>query len=211
MMLDDEYDQSLWLLLKVNNNNSKTLDFIKEYPEELIKKIQITLRKYKNCNLASLDIDDVELSDFNGSMILNDNLSYWYCIDIVNGVLDIGRTFDMGFDQYDIFELTLAKFNKNYYEDLKIGKGMYIGSTMCSFVDDDYEENIVDVSFCNYDLIKLPFSKMIVKENNSYNRKNRYSMVHCENIPCELNKKYFNMVDSSKKLVRYKKNKVSGK
>ena len=59
MIFGKEYDLSLWYILKVRNKyRKKTIDFIKELPEEFLENIRTTYLKGINNNVGLDDEED---------------------------------------------------------------------------------------------------------------------------------------------------------
>lgn len=208
MIFNKEYDMSLLMMLASNNKSRRKIaEFIKEYPEDLIYRIHHSLEKYNDYLNENLLIMDMELTDFNGSVILDDNVSYWYCVDVFNGALELGRTSNMGEGKSDVFQLSLSMFNRDDYESNKYFQEMYLGTVTSSFVKNDVNDNkgVIDLYSTYFSVIKTPFDRVVIKSNDFSDDKNRYCSIDFSTIIEEYDNDILKNSDSLNHLVRRKK------
>jgi len=210
MIFNKGYDMSLWLILASNtvNRRRKILDFVNEYPDNLIHRLHVSLDKYADYVHENFVIMDMELTDFNDSIIFDD-VSYWYCIDVFNGTLELGRTSYMGDGQSDVFQLSLSMFSRRDYESHRYFQEMYLGTVTGSFVNNEANGNkgVIDFYSTQFSIIKAPFDRLVVKSNDFSDDKNRYCSFDFSTINEDYNKDSLNSNDVFKGLVRSKKNK----
>ena len=111
MIFDEDYDRSLWYIVKGDRTNRKELvNFIKELPAELIDKAGKTLAKAKKGEIK----EDVSFSfqDESGTNVYYDfdYSAFDSCVTITKGIDD----YKLG---EDTFELILFPVNKELLEE----------------------------------------------------------------------------------------------
>lgn len=169
MIIDKKYDMSLWLIFSKDIKNRKSLiNFLEKMPQELIEKIQFSL-KYEN----GIDTNEVI------SVPVNNGLYYWYNIDNHTGMLEIGRMFSMFGKKSEGFHLILYPTTKEELYGLKQHESKEIGLIYDYYVDTSLktENNTVDYQLISFDIYKNIFGGLCLKSNNYLEHiYNRYSV-----------------------------------
>lgn len=124
MIFGKEYDLSLWYMLKVKNLYlGKTINFIKELPEELLNNIQTTYIKGTNNNRG---LDDKQDPFYNIQSEVNPNIYYKFYIMCRDLYIFKMQTTN-GVDRV-IFSITLSPNNSNDIINLEKNKKRTLGS-----------------------------------------------------------------------------------
>lgn len=108
MILNYEYDQSLWLVVcNDKKNRNMVIDFIYSIPDDLYAEIMNSadiVNEYRKNNISYWDRKYKEL---HGSVITSDQLMFWYSIDPYDYGITLGYSVFDGNEYQESFEMTL--------------------------------------------------------------------------------------------------------
>ena len=147
MIFGKEYDLSLWFILKVRNKyRKKTIDFIKELPEEFLENIRTAYLKGINNNVG---LDNEEDKFYKVQSNVDSNIYYKFyimCSDlyidkikIINGV------------SKKLLSLTLIPNNPYYIEQMDKNKEICLGSISTGQLQEiNYKELVYDLKKTNF-------------------------------------------------------------
>ncbi len=177
MIFNDEYDASLWCMIKADKKNRKELvDFLKEIPEELIINVRTAINKAQE--------EQFEDETFSERYISKDNPSIYYSYDVDFMNLTITKSIDDGKTEQDLFRLTL---NPISLED----KFNWLG-TISNVVNSEYiSENmqVTDEIEREYTIHHLPVGYFVSYAVYSDKRESKhYRPISLKKIPNDLNR-----------------------
>ena len=151
MIFGNEYDMSLWYILKVRNKYRKSIiEFIKELPEEFLENIRTTYLKGIDKNVG---LDDEEDKFYKVQSNVDSNIYYKFYI--MCGDLYIDKIKIINGVSKNLFSLTLIPNNPNHIEQMDKNKEIYLGSISTGQLQEiSYKE-------LEYDLKKTNFGNML--------------------------------------------------
>ena len=151
MILGNEYDMSLWYILKVRNKYRKSIiEFIKELPEEFLENIRTAYLKGIDKNVG---LDDEEDKFYKVQSNVDSNIYYKFYI--MCGDLYIDKIKIINGVSKNLFSLTLIPNNPNHIEQMYKNKEICLGSISTGQLQEiSYKE-------LEYDLKKTNFGNML--------------------------------------------------
>lgn len=151
MIFGNEYDMSLWYILKVRNKYRKSIiEFIKELPEEFLENIRTAYLKGIDKNVG---LDDEEDKFYKVQSNVDSNIYYKFYI--MCGDLYIDKIKIINGVSKNLFSLTLIPNNPNHIEQMDKNKEIYLGSISTGQLQEiSYKE-------LEYELKKTNFGNML--------------------------------------------------
>lgn len=188
MILNYEYDQSLWLVVCNNKKNKNMIiDFMHSIPDDLYAEIMNSadiVNEYRRNNVTYWDRKYKEL---HGSVITSDQLMYWYSIDPYNYGITLGYSVFDGNDYQESFEMTL-------YPLEQAKKELYDGNLVAKICD----VSNIDGSYNNEDKYIIKKCKNGVVMCLQSNKREKYSNIKFDMIPQDIQ---FSDLRNGKKLI----------
>ncbi len=131
MIFSDDYDASLWCIVKGDKKSRNELvHFLRELPEELVWKIRETL--------AKADRDELkETVSFNCKNKTYTDIFYSFDFDPEDPSITIVKGIDDGKMGINLFELMLNPINKKKLKQMECGDEEWLG-TITNIVDTKY-------------------------------------------------------------------------
>ena len=191
MIFNNEFDKSLWLMMKSDiKNRKKIVDFIKSIPYELILSIRDNLIEYDKYKIDNMGIDfnNREYKCFNKQIYSSVGELYSFNIDVRRDTLSITKSIYVMGAYYKNFSIELMNINKN----LNLSKINDIG-VMCYSTDGVGNLKKVNYGFMDMGL----FNVLLSSVNNDIYRFCGFVNVD-KDIDLELN-------NNVEKLIRIKK------
>lgn len=188
MIFNKEFDKSLWLILKGDNDKKRmVLDLISSIPAPLYQQIVDALVKF--CEVREKDnIYILDREDINGEFLLNENYKYYFTLDMVLSCLIVGKKVLLRGEYQKIFELTL--FSDASYNKVENFGEQYLGSIYQPYLN----------SAVNYELISTLLGMMVVTRKPDCLP--MYKKVNINTIPNDIT---INELDENKRLLKIRK------
>lgn len=152
MILDKDYDNSLWYMMLARDKNAdELLAFLKSLPKGLMDTIKSDILRRKNGNYTTIDA-------LNGDHYYEDpkdpSIYYYYNLEADTGAVIISKSMvhvdnkgmdfvdDEDFDDVaDLYELTLFPMSKEEPDDLNIGEAIWYGAIK-NFREEEFNYHI---------------------------------------------------------------------
>lgn len=184
MILNKNYDMSLWLILHSDKVNRGVIaEFINNIPKELRNEIQSSLKCYMDTIVKNGIDSNIDRELLSGEFVTTGDMKYWYMVNLQTGALQLGEAIVDGREQYDTVQITLLPVNDVDIKNMKNYTDSLIGEMVYSYeIDDNSDKTISDFDLMQYYILKLPFGGMIVNSCDSV--KNKYSLLNMEIVPC---------------------------
>ena len=177
MIIDRDYDASLWYIIKSDRKNRKEIvNFIKELPEEFLKKMRLSIEKSgkEQLNFDEPNLDFNEYSDHYTYPNKNSpGIYYYYQINQIKEKqsLTIVKTFYDGVKEDDIIELKLFPINLEYAKEMNNFEEEWIGNVTTNIKTTHIDDTVVSIKcdYSEYNIYNTPigyfigYSKVILK------------------------------------------------
>lgn len=211
MILNKEYDMSLWLMLHSDKINRDIIaNFISNIPEELYEEIKNSLNFYMYAfsrKDVNININEYTEKTLSGEVVTTGDMKYWYMINPQTGSLELGEAIIDGEFEYDTIQVTLFPVSDTKVMNMKNYTDCLIGEYIYNYgLDDSDDLSVLDFDLMTYYLFKLPFGRAML--NCCDLDKNKYRLLNMEIIPCNYNVNDLESKKELRKLVRgrrYKK------
>lgn len=124
MVIRNDFDKTLWLILKFDKKNRKDIfEFIKNIPDDLFERIHLELEK------CSIDDEKYPLKKINKAFRNDNGDTYFYTVSL-NGCqiiinLSIWNQFDSTYDE--VIQITLYSLSMDDIKDIEPEYPIYIG------------------------------------------------------------------------------------
>ncbi len=187
MIFDNDYDNSLWYIVKADKKNRKELvDFLKEIPEELFDIIRKAIK----------EINGGYLEDTNDPISFRykcKNSDFYYDCNIDS--FDMGINIEKGIDDgkmgKPLFYMILYPTNLEQLKEIEIGDEMWIGSISnvanCEYLADNMQQT--DEIETEYNIRHLPIGYFVSCAKYSDKREYMYyKPISLKKIPNDLNR-----------------------
>lgn len=201
MVFGGNFDRTLWLMLCANKyRKEEIMEFIKELPYDLILKIRKSLVVYNKYLSGDTSIN---LEELEGKVATSSDMVYYYSFNCVCQSLSINSAILFDGKELDDISLTLYSVASDEYNDLRTFDYLSLGVFTDLFMSDIMNDELctVDSNSVYYDLVKMPFGKLMIDTMDSFcERKSR--LVDFSRIPTDYNLSDIANAKSMNNLVR---------
>lgn len=193
MIFDNDYDKSLWLLVKADiDNKVKVTNFISSIPYELYIEIKDRLSKVNEYKSNNLYLDKVIY--YHGNCVIDDR-RFFYSINPYNYGLSLGYSVLNEYSDFErVYEFTIFPFEySNLYDEknsLLVARVEYDGSSL-------YCENTKDV-FLSTGILESSYLKFLYQVS-SWGEILGVKIINCKNLNDNI------ILNKSNKLIRKRK------
>ena len=189
MILDNNFDKSLWIMIKGDRKNRKRIvDFIKSIPYEFILMIQEGLTEYEKYKIENegIPINDREYECFDNQMYNNIGELYSFNIDTKMDILTITKSIYILGSYYRNFNIKLININNDNKSMIRD-----IGS-LCYPID-----GVRNMQKINYSIEDIGLTNILISSNNDI-----YRFCGVVDIDSNIN---LNLDNINRKIIRTKK------
>lgn len=204
MIIDKNFDKSLWLVLNADKKNSeRVVNFIVNIPNELKEQIKEKIKilnEFKNS-------EDKRITFLCGEYETSEHLLYWFELDSYFEEIDMGYKRFNGCVYEDVFEMTLSLsedlFSVKNFDKKNIGRIEYDIST--KNIDNIF--NVVESSENEYNLYRTPLGYLVVYSvDDDKGIKHYMKIINILDMPEQLFIDDIKDRNDAKKLVKERKN-----